>query len=93
MCEHMCSVSVVVHSILGALRPSESGCLVYPFFAPLGTVTSGCPSPSLKTNIAMGYVDQDHSKVGTRVALSVRNRMVEATVTRMPVMPTKYFFG
>ena len=87
-------VCVVVHSNEdGCFALHQSRSLVYSFFAPLGTVTSGCPSPSLKTNVAMGYVDQAHSKVGTKVALSVRNKHIEATVTRMPFVPTKYFFG
>uniref|UniRef100_A0A8C6IM49 Ubiquitin-activating enzyme E1 C-terminal domain-containing protein n=1 Tax=Melopsittacus undulatus TaxID=13146 RepID=A0A8C6IM49_MELUD len=30
-----------------------------------GTVTSGCPSPSLGKNIAMGYVEAAHSRAGT----------------------------
>lgn len=30
---------------------------------PVGEVTSGGPSPSLKYNIAMGYVPEDQSKV------------------------------
>lgn len=87
-------VCVVVHSNGDrCFALSESNSLVYSFFTCLGTVTSGCPSPSLKTNVAMGYVDQDHSKVGTKVALSVRNKVIEAAVTRMPFVPTKYFFG
>ncbi|XP_030667635.1 aminomethyltransferase, mitochondrial isoform X4 [Nomascus leucogenys] len=31
----------------------------------IGTVTSGCPSPSLKKNVAMGYVPCEYSRPGT----------------------------
>ena len=95
-CMYLCGVPVyiVMHSSGdGCFVLSQSSSLVYSFFTSFGTVTSGCPSPSLKTNVAMGYVDQAHSKVGTKVALSVRNKAIEATVTRMPFVPTKYFFG
>ncbi|XP_072507150.1 aminomethyltransferase, mitochondrial isoform X3 [Notamacropus eugenii] len=33
--------------------------------AVIGEITSGCPSPCLKKNVAMGYVDGNYSKVGT----------------------------
>ncbi|XP_064483631.1 aminomethyltransferase, mitochondrial-like [Ornithodoros turicata] len=59
----------------------------------LGEVSSGCPSPSLKANIAMGYVPTAYSKVGTRVKVEVRKNLVEATVTKMPFVPTKYYTG
>jgi aminomethyltransferase len=57
----------------------------------IGTITSGCPSPSLKQNIAMGYVDSKHAKVGTKVNFQVRKKMVEAEVSKMPFVPTKYY--
>ena len=60
---------------------------------PVGQVTSGCPSPSLAegTNVAMGYLPTELSKPGTKVRLQVRKKLVEATVTKMPFVPTKYF--
>ena len=33
----------------------------------IGIVTAGMWSPSLKSNIAFGYVDQDHMKIGSKV--------------------------
>lgn len=35
--------------------------------AVIGFVTSGCPSPTLNKNIAMGYVDFVDSKLGTEL--------------------------
>ncbi|KRX60026.1 Aminomethyltransferase, mitochondrial [Trichinella sp. T9] len=33
----------------------------------IGKVTSGCPSPVLKENVAMGYVKSEYTKVGTQL--------------------------
>uniref|UniRef100_A0A8C3FWW3 Aminomethyltransferase n=1 Tax=Chrysemys picta bellii TaxID=8478 RepID=A0A8C3FWW3_CHRPI len=56
----------------------------------LGEVTSGCPSPCLKKNVAMGYVEGEQSRVGTVVAVEVRKKSCPALVTRMPFVPTRY---
>uniref|UniRef100_A0A8C3FUW6 Aminomethyltransferase, mitochondrial n=1 Tax=Chrysemys picta bellii TaxID=8478 RepID=A0A8C3FUW6_CHRPI len=55
-----------------------------------GEVTSGCPSPCLKKNVAMGYVEGEQSRVGTVVAVEVRKKSCPALVTRMPFVPTRY---
>ena len=59
----------------------------------IGHVTSGCPSPSLKTNVSMGYIDKKQSKVGSAVKLAVRNKMVDAAVAKMPFVKSNYFTG
>ncbi|KAK4201234.1 putative aminomethyltransferase [Triangularia verruculosa] len=59
----------------------------------LGTVTSGCPSPSLGKNIAMGYIKDGFHKAGTEVDVLVRGRPRKAVVTKMPFVPTKYWKG
>ncbi|NXK56856.1 GCST protein, partial [Chauna torquata] len=56
-----------------------------------GTVTSGCPSPSLGKNIAMGYVEAAHSRLGTALAVEVRKKQHPALVTKMPFVPTHYY--
>ncbi|XP_076118142.1 aminomethyltransferase, mitochondrial-like [Mytilus galloprovincialis] len=59
----------------------------------IGELTSGCPSPSLKKNVSMGYVETPFSKVGTGVQLEVRKKMVPATVSKMPFLKCNYFTG
>lgn len=59
----------------------------------VGEVTSGCPSPSLGKgiNVSMAYVEKASSKAGTQLSLQVRGKLIDATVTKMPFVPTKYF--
>ncbi|XP_042195706.1 aminomethyltransferase, mitochondrial [Callorhinchus milii] len=57
----------------------------------IGEVTSGCPSPCLKMNIAMGYVESQYSKAGTPLKVEVRKKIVDAVVSKMPFVPTKYY--
>lgn len=60
---------------------------------PIGEVTSGCPSPCLKKNVAMGYVDSAFSKNGTQIQVEVRKKAIPATVSKMPFVPTTYYTG
>lgn len=71
-----------------SLRLEAGLCL--PVVSP-GTVTSGCPSPSLGKNIAMGYVEAAHSRPGTALAVEVRKKQHPALVTKMPFVPTHYY--
>ncbi|XP_076131901.1 aminomethyltransferase, mitochondrial [Alosa pseudoharengus] len=68
-----------------------------PILAPdgrvIGEITSGCPSPCLKKNVAMGYVEAGFSKVGTAVQVEVRKKAVPAVVSKMPFVPSKYYTG
>ncbi|KAG1973781.1 aminomethyltransferase, mitochondrial [Pimephales promelas] len=59
----------------------------------IGEVTSGCPSPCLKQNVAMGYVETGFSKLGTSIQVEVRKKAVPAVVSKMPFVPTKYYMG
>nr|CAB3221501.1 aminomethyltransferase, mitochondrial-like [Phallusia mammillata] len=58
----------------------------------IGIVTSGCPSPTLSANIAMAYVARKHNKVGKTVLVNIRNKKIPATVTKMPFVPSNYYF-
>ncbi|KAF2018662.1 glycine cleavage system T protein [Aaosphaeria arxii CBS 175.79] len=57
----------------------------------VGKITSGCPSPTLKKNIAMGYIKDGLHKSGTEVGIIVRNKKRNAVVTKMPFVPSKYY--
>jgi aminomethyltransferase len=59
----------------------------------IGELTSGCPSPSLKKNVAMGYVDAKYAKNGTPVKFEVRKKQIDATVSKMPFVPSNYYTG
>ena len=51
---------------------------------PVGRVTSGTFSPSLKKPIAMGYVRPDLAAPGTPLTVNVRGRIEDARVVELP---------
>ena len=57
----------------------------------IGTVTSGCPSPTLGKNIAFAYVSRSCSKNGTLVNIQVRKKVFRAEIVKMPFVPTSYY--
>lgn len=60
--------------------------------AAAGFVTSGCPSPTFGKNIAMGYVDQSLSKIGTILAVeSGSSKLNEVELVKMPFVKSKYY--
>ncbi|MED6275783.1 hypothetical protein CHARACLAT_029958, partial [Characodon lateralis] len=59
----------------------------------IGEVTSGCPSPCLKKNIAMGYVDAAFAKNGAAIQVEIRKKTVSAIVSKMPFVSTNYYSG
>lgn len=56
----------------------------------IGKITSGRESPILGQKIAMGYLDKPFNKIGTKVQVKIRSKRAEATVVKMPFVPTKY---
>jgi aminomethyltransferase len=59
----------------------------YPIHAganPTGTVTSGTFSPILERGIGMGYVGIGSAKVGTPIAIMIRDRAIPASVVSLP---------
>lgn len=57
----------------------------------IGVVTSGCPSPSIGKNIAMGYVHKEFAKNGSELNLKIREKFYNATVTKMPFVTPNYY--
>ncbi len=58
--------------------------------AHIGRVTSGTFSPSLERGIGMGYVAAGHASPGTTVAIDIRGRQAEATITQLPFYKKSY---
>ncbi len=50
----------------------------------VGEVTSGNMSPCMRVGIAMGYVPQELSDIGTELAISIRDEPVPARVVETP---------
>lgn len=53
----------------------------------IGSVTSGTFSPTLRENIALGYVPVERSRPGQTVAIDVRGRRFSADVVKLPFVP------
>ncbi len=53
--------------------------------APVGQVTSGTFSPTLKRNIAMGYVST--AAISDELAVEIRGKAVPATIVPLPFVP------
>ncbi len=50
----------------------------------IGRVTSGGPSPTLDSNIGLGYLPIAYSAPGTRIAVEIRGRPTQAEITTLP---------
>ena len=57
----------------------------------VGRVTSGCPSPTLGKNIAMGYIKSPLHKAGTPTEVLIRGKRRKAEVVRMPFVKSQYW--
>jgi glycine cleavage system T protein (aminomethyltransferase) len=53
----------------------------------VGQVTSGTSSPTLKQNVALGYVPLEMSEAGQHLDLEVRGRLAGAEVVPLPFVP------
>ncbi len=52
----------------------------------IGEVTSGTQSPSMRIGIGLGYVQTEYAKPGTIIIIEVRNKRLEATVHKLPLL-------
>ena len=57
----------------------------------VGECTSGTMSPCLSKGISMAYVATKYAEVGTELKAMVRGKAVQATVTKMPFVPNRYY--
>ncbi len=56
----------------------------------VGEITSGTRSPSLGTNIALGYVARGHGRPGNALTVDVRGKPASATVVKGPFYTRDY---
>ncbi len=56
---------------------------------PIGSLTSGAPSPTLHQNIGMGYVVAAHAKPGEEVSIDIRGKKVAARIVALPFYKRK----
>jgi aminomethyltransferase len=56
----------------------------------VGEVTSGTRSPSMGTNIALGYVSKHLARPGTEVQIDIRGRFADARVVKPPFYKRPY---
>ena len=54
----------------------------------VGELTSGTFSPSLKMGIGLCYLSTEHTTVGSRVSIGIRNQKVPAEIVKPPFVPT-----
>lgn len=72
--------------------PAREGApILTPEGEPVGSVTSGGPSPTLGRPIAMGYMPSDLAQFGGGVLVEVRGKTYKATVTKMPFVKANYY--
>lgn len=57
----------------------------------IGEITSGGFGPTYGKALAMGYVETASATDGTKVAVSVRGKMMPCEITKTPFVPTSYF--
>lgn len=50
----------------------------------IGKVTSGTMSPCLEVPIGLGYVNKSHAKSGSELGIQIRNKVLNARVTKLP---------
>ena len=60
--------------------------------AVIGMVTSGCPSPTLGSNIAMAYISRSKINLENCVNVMVRKNVVQAVISKLPFVKCNYYF-
>jgi aminomethyltransferase len=70
--------------IIEGKRSARQGMTILAGGKQVGTVTSGCPSPTLGTCIAMGFLDRAYHAPGTTVEIDTGRGMLNAKVSPLP---------
>ena len=56
----------------------------------LGTVTSGCPAPTVGKNIGLAYVAKGSTKPGTEIGIEIRGKIKSAKIVKTPFYKRPY---
>lgn len=64
--------------------PRQHYTLLNPAGEPIGEVTSGTMSPSLRTGIGMGYLKPEYAAPGNEIRVAIRDKMLAARIVKMP---------
>ncbi len=56
----------------------------------IGIITSGTFGPSVKLPVAMGYINSNFSKEGTKIKILIRDKFYEAKVCKLPFYKKSY---
>ncbi|CCQ72742.1 glycine cleavage system aminomethyltransferase GcvT [Magnetospira sp. QH-2] len=67
--------------------------IIDPYGTRIGEITSGGFGPSIGGPVAMGYIEAPHAKADTPVILSVRGKLLPATVVKLPFVEQRYYRG
>ena len=59
----------------------------------IGVVTSGTHSPMLLKGIGLGYIDSNYCKVGTRISIEIRGKLIDAEVVKTPFITNTSLFN
>eukprot|EP01059_Diplonema_ambulator_P011922 TRINITY_DN2198_c1_g1_i1.p1 TRINITY_DN2198_c1_g1~~TRINITY_DN2198_c1_g1_i1.p1 ORF type:complete len:144 (+),score=39.81 TRINITY_DN2198_c1_g1_i1:30-434(+) len=83
-------VSILVHEGAPARHDAK---ILNEALEEVGYVTSGTFAPSTGQKIAMGYVNRNLQKIGTKLRVEVRGKVSPAEVVRAPFVPHRYYRG
>ena len=56
----------------------------------IGIITSGCISPCLQVPIAMGYIDENYTKLNEFVYVNIRKHKIKIKICKMPFVKKQY---
>ncbi|GHO69408.1 aminomethyltransferase [Ktedonobacter sp. SOSP1-52] len=62
----------------------RGGYAIYDGEQRIGVLTSGSHGPTVQKSIGLGFVDLEHTKVGTHVQIEIRGKRVAAQVVALP---------
>ncbi|MFR9523226.1 MAG: glycine cleavage system aminomethyltransferase GcvT [Rikenellaceae bacterium] len=79
-----CERKLVGFKLLSRGIPRHGYALAAPSGEVIGEVTSGTMSPCLKEGIGLGYVSTAYAAKGSKIAVVIREKLVEAEVVGLP---------